>query len=396
MLSLKRGIVLLALGAWLLTPLAVIAQTTPEPATDDETACAYTDPVQLTWFYKPPNEPMRERLSNHFDLFVLTKGDELLLQAMRNADEYPILQYVHFDSVHDPCHQAEQPQGTPCSCNQSLLRNNVGWSPDDICMIRDEHPDWFLRDADGNLLYDGDQVMIDPGNPEWQAFWVERIKQSQLEGWHGVFIDNLTTQFGVHSGNFVDLEKYATVDDYRVAVIDFLSYVRDAYFDPQNRLLFANISIYKGDEHDLTFLSYLPYLDGVMDEFWAYSRNDTYDVATWEHRFWRMEQVLNNGKIGMMIAQGQREDFQRQRFGLASYLLLVSPDAYFRYTSDQGFYREIWTYGNYQWKLGEPVDSYTREGDTWSREFTNGKVTVDVANQRSSIELYDTTGACAP
>jgi hypothetical protein len=382
----------------------VIAQSTPEPVTPVavtdatiEPSCPYSNPVQLTWFYKPAEPPNRQGLINNFSFYILTRGDEQLLEGLHLAGEYPILQYLHFDSVHDACHQAELPAGTPCNCDQNVLRNNVGWYKSDVCWIRDNHPDWFLRDKDGNLMYDSDQVMIDPGNVGWQEFWIERVKISQLDVWNGVFLDNLATRFGIHRAEFVELQNYPTIEAYQDAVISFLSNVYENYFVPEKRLLLANISIYVGDDHDDGFLRYLPYLDGVMDEFWAFPRTDYYPVEIWEHRLWRMEQVINAGKIGIMVSQGARDDYPRQSFGLGSYLLLASPDTFFRYTSDQDRgYFNIWLYDNYQRKLGEPVGPYAREGNIWSREFTNGKVTVDVENQKSNTELYDQSEACLP
>lgn len=363
---------------------------------DTPTCVPAASPTRLAWFYNPPPPARQANQIENFDLYILNKGDESELQAIHFAGKGPVLRYLHFDSVHDPCEQARQPQGTPCACDQRTIRNQVAWKPTDICWIRDNHPEWFLRDIDGELLYNEGQVMIDPGNAEWQAFWLERVWDDHLEGWDGIFLDNLSATFGVHSARFVDLQNYPTSEAYSAAVADFMARMRREYFDPEGKLLYANISI--RDWESTETLPYLDHLDGVMHEFWAYSRADYYAPDVWLQHFTQAEQVLARGKTMVMVAQGPRDDFRRQRYGLAAYLLLVTapdaPQAYFRYTSDQGSYNEIWLYDNYDWLLGDPLGPYTVDGSLYRREFVNGWVEIDFEERRTAFEIYDATGGC--
>jgi hypothetical protein len=347
-------------------------------------------PTQLTWFYKPPKNTTMSSVIAHHENYVLTKGDEKFLAQIHNAGERPVLQYLKFDALSDPCFQAKKAKGSPCSCSKDPRDNQVGWLKTDICEIRDKHPDWFLRDKSGNLLYWNDFVMMDPGNAGWREFWLSRAKSSmQQKGWDGVFIDNMTTRFGVHSTNFVSLQKYSTVKAYQDAVVGFINYARNSYFTGAKKKIFANISVRWGD--NAVYLRYMDYLSGSMDEFWAYPRSGYYSVQEWQARLERAKGAVNKGKDVMLVSQGTQTDLKRQLFGFASYLLVASPTTYFRYTSDTA-YSKMWLYDNYKLRLGTPTGAYTRNGNTWSRTFSNGKVSVNPETRQASIILFDADG----
>ncbi|MBC8170206.1 MAG: hypothetical protein H7X77_00980, partial [Anaerolineae bacterium] len=296
------------------------------PLTTTSGACngQHQDPVQLMWFYKPPTNSTTEGIVPHFDSYVLTKNDESTVSKINNLGENPVLQYIKFDNIDDPCKQALKPQGTACNCSKKPLNNQVAWNAVDVCWIRDNHPDWFLRDTNNNLLYFENQLMMDPGNRGWQDFWIDRIKTSQPQGWDGVFFDNLATEFGMHHADFSKkLKQYPTVESYRNAVVGFLSYVRSNYFAPNNRLMYANTSTYWNQ--DSTYFRYLEHLDGTQDEFWAYPRTGWYRIKSFQRRLDRLGGTLDRNKAVYLVSQGSRQDTQRQQFGVATYLLIAAP-----------------------------------------------------------------------
>jgi hypothetical protein len=351
------------------------------------TKCPYTTPVRPAWFYKPPKPYSSTSAAvANFDFFVLTRKDESMLNAVHDAGKSPVLQYLKFDALHDPCFQALKSDRTRCWCNVNPKSNQVGWLPNDICVIRQQHPDWFLRDANGDLLYWNDYVMMDPGNAGWQKFWLSRVQISGADGWDGVFLDNLATQFGVHGSNYsVQLQKYATPVEYRVAVVNFLSTVRAAYFVPGSKQLYANISVRTGD--NAVFHQYLQQMDGAMDEFWAVMATDYYGLNGWLDRYTRAEEAVKAGKGMLLVSHGQQHDLNRQMFALASYLLIAGPQTSFRYTSEDGGYSQVWLYDNYKIPLGEPIGYATRKYNIWTRVFTNGTVVVQPGKRLATITL---------
>jgi hypothetical protein len=352
-------------------------------------ACS-SSPTKLAWFYKPPGSTSLSTVMNHFDIFTLTKNDEKTMRTVQNAGIRPVLQYIKYDAIHDPCFQAKKAKGTPCSCSKSPLNNQVAWNASDICNIRDNHPDWFLRDASGNLLYKDNQVMMDPGNQGWREFWLSRMRQSQSVGWDGILIDNIATTFGLHGVNFVSLKKYSTDSAYQNAVVGFLAYARSSFFKPNGKLMYANISVrWKTDD---AYRRYMEQLDGAQDEFWAYPRTGYYSTLSWEDDFFRARATLERGDSIILISQGAKTDTKRQLFAFGSYLLVASSKTYFRYTSDSGGYGQMWLYDNYQFKLGSPKGAAYRSGDSWKRSFTNGEVKVTPGARTAKITLYSASG----
>jgi hypothetical protein len=355
----------------------------------------HSSPTKLAFFYNPPENTSTTVMANNFDSFVYTRNFESEVDALSNKGVYPVMQYLKYDAVHDPCFQAKKAQGTACSCSKKPLNNNVGWNQTDICTIRDEHPDWFLRDKNGALIYFNEMVMMDPGNQGWRDFWISRIQISQAEAqWDGVFLDNLATEFGAHHGDTdIVLQKY-TDDQYRAAVTGFHKYVTDNYFKPNNRLYMANVAVYWG-QNDVWF-QYTQHMDGGQDEFWALTRDGYYSLLSWEYRLLRWEESIKRGDRVILVTQGTKGNTERQRFGFASYLLLAGPNVTFRYADDNA-YGEPWLYDNYNYKLGNPTGAYVRKendnGQTvFVRKFQNGKVKVNPEAKKAKIKVYDPDG----
>ena len=184
-----------------------------------DAAAAYA-PIQprLAWFYKPPNDGDLTTLARRFDFYVLTKTDELVRDALRARGERgPFIQYLLLTEVVDPM-----------SCSEQPWRNQVTDRVGDFCMISEKHPEWFLRDADGDLVtssaHDGVRYgMIDPGNPNWRAFWLERALQMEKElGWDGVFLDNVEASLSKMKERGNTPATYPDDPGYRSAVEGFL------------------------------------------------------------------------------------------------------------------------------------------------------------------------------
>jgi hypothetical protein len=382
----------------LLAPVIALALmfTSPEPALPmvTNTACAarHESPTQLLFFYKPVENITTEWMAKNFDFFIFTKNDEETLAEVKTISDGEVLQYIKYDAVQDPCFQAKNPPGTPCNCDRNPLNNQVGWNAEDICWIRDNHPDWFLRGESGELLYFQYHVMMDPGNKGWRDFWLSRLESYHAQyPWDGIFIDNLGTRFGLHNADFVPLQRYENDRVYQDTVVGFFEDVRARYFDLAGKTIYANVSVYQNDL--TTYLRYLDYLEGAMDEFWAYPREGYYSVSGWQSRLERMDETLKRGKKAFLISQGAWDDHERMRFGLASYLLIADENAYFRYTR-QISYRRAWLYDDYKLPLGDPLGEYTTDGITWRRYFANGEVSVIPSQNEAALTVYDETGGC--
>jgi hypothetical protein len=325
--------------------------------------------VRLAWFYKPPRPNDFANLARYFDLFILTHLDEPARDALRALGvRQPFLQYLRFDAIHDPGDCAKVP-----------YHNQIAMNPGEYCAITRDHPDWFLRDVNGNLItekYDGTRyVYMDPGNSSWRAYWLQRARQVHEQfGWDGIFLDNVeATRRKLVRNGFTPVH-YPDDATYQTAIEGFLAYIANTYTQPRHKPLYANI-IELGNSP--AWFRYLPYLDGAMEETFAVDfKNDYLPLAIWERGLERLEQTQALGKQVILVAQGTRDDLDREKFAFASYLLINNGRATFRYSNDQ-HYAELWLYENYALDLGQPMGVRYRVGATWQRDFAKGTVSVD-------------------
>jgi len=131
--------------------------------------------------------------SSDFDRF--TRAPSLVLQAWMQTHYWRALAYPpYFDS-------------------------RLSWFPDawaykDLYAIYTDsplvtaHPEWILRDADGNPLYipfacsDGTcpQYAGDPGNPDFRANWIAEMAGILAKGYRGMFVDDVNMLLRVGDG----------------------------------------------------------------------------------------------------------------------------------------------------------------------------------------------------
>ncbi|MEI7847338.1 MAG: putative glycoside hydrolase [Chloroflexota bacterium] len=337
-------------------------------------------PVKLAWFYKAPISEDYALVASQYDFFILSKGNEddrnklLALGAHR-----PILEYIRFDAIMDPG-----------SCSRDPWKNNAAFMPGDFCNISTQHPDWFLLDKNGERYvdpYGGEEfVRMDPGNPGWRAFFLERVRQTldNDRNWDGIFMDNVeVTMYNLERESSLPTA-YQDEASYQAAVQGFLSYLSLNYFKPSGRLLFANIVSRKDDAN---WVEYISALDGVMHEGWSIDWPNRYRPAdVWEKQLTLAEDTQALGKYILLISQGTQPDQELEQFAFASYLLVNQGRAVFRYANSQN-YKEIWLYDNYSTDLGKALGPRFREGDAWRRNFSNGYVLVNPTTHESQIKI---------
>jgi len=325
-------------------------------------------PVKFAFFYKPPTNVNVTALAQTHDVFIFTRGDEEIRdQLLASGVQGPVLQYLRFEAIMDPG-----------SCTAKPWDNQVAYKPGDFCRISRYHPDWFLLDSNGKrIVVDGKFYLMDPANPGWRQFWLQRAKEMQQKfGWRGVFLDNVEATLGKHRRAGRTLKKYPTDSSFQIAVRGFLKYLYVNYFQPQKRPLFANI-IYLSNMNINVWFSYLQYLDGAMQEGWAVDWDSGYlKESSWNNHMILAEKTQSLGKFAILVSQGKQSATERQQFAYASYLLVASGGASFRYGNDQA-YDEVWWYPNYGMNLGTPLGARYQVGNAWRRDFSNGYVVVD-------------------
>jgi len=350
-------------------PTATITPTaTPPPWTPNPTY-----KTGLAWFYKPPAEEFWPLLPQRYNFFILTHHDEPERDAIRalGADQ-PFYEYLLLAEIQDPGGCEKTPNG-----------NQVAFRPGDFCYINAEHSDWFLLDALGKRISSDDYYAMDPGNAEFRAFWLERATELQLtQGWDGVFLDNIEASLSKYQQRLTPPRQYLDDANLQNAVEEFLIYLRQKKFPPQNRPLYGNIISARDAQ---TWLRYLKYLDGAMLENFAVDWRGnalTPDDFSAQMEMLRASQAL--GKTLILVAQGDESDLPRQQFAYAAYLLVNEGETVFRYAHHSA-YRQLWWYDNYALNFGRPLSPARQDNGIWTRAFEHGRIRLDPAAQTAEF-----------
>lgn len=361
-------------------PVADTNQPNTSPIPTASPISAKPAPMKLAWFtYLPKKTDDVLLITNWFDLFILIQGDEDhrdLVRSMKVAG--PILQYLEFETIQDPG-----------SCTAEPKINQVADLPGDFCKISKQHPDWFLLDKAGQRirLTDDDNAwyLMDPGNPGWQNFFLERIREFQSDpNWDGVFLDNVPVSLAFREDEGNIPVAYPDDPSYQAAIRGFLNFLHNKYFQPNSKLLFANLISRRADSE---WNEYLKNIDGAMYEGWALDWPDGYRPAeVWERQMQVAEQTQQAGKFIILVSQGTKDNITLQKFAFASYLLINQGGAAFRY-SNSNSYNEIWLYDDYMLNLGNPLGPRYQVESEWRRDFSNGSVIVDPVTHRVEITV---------
>ena len=363
------------------SPAPPLTETTPN--TDAPPISTSSRPeVRLAWYYnKPRTDEDMLQIVNWYSFFILIKGDEKSRdQMLALGAQRPILQYLDFEAIQDPG-----------SCDEWPQENQVADQPGDFCRISQEHPDWFLLDNNGERMPvtedDYEWYLMDIGNTGWREFFMERVKQNMSdENWDGVFLNNVEVTFAFFEDDERLPAQYPNEAAYQTAWQGFLEYLHTGYFQPNGKLLFANLVARKDDAN---WTEYITHLDGVMHEGWAVDRPDRFrSLETWEKHMRLAEKTQELGKQIILVSQGEKDDYELQQFAFASYLLVDQGKSVFRYANSNK-YREIWVYDNYKIQLGQPLGPRYQNGDAWYRDYTNGTVMVNPESHESSIQLIN-------
>ncbi len=228
---------------------------------------------------------------------------------------------------------------------------------------------------------------MDIGNPGFQAFWLQRVmKALQENGWDGVFIDNADASLVRYKKIEQVPVKYPTDESFQTAVKSFLSSVNEG-LKAKGLFAFANITGLKDPD---VWFDYLQSLDGAMQESFVVDWDSGYrSDSQWEEHLSRMEKSQSEGKHVICVAQGKQNDTDRQQFAYASYLLIASGNASFRYASGC-CYMYPWIFDNYAIDLGTPLGPRSFRDGVWQRSFSNGRVIVNLKDHKGQI-LTETT-----
>lgn len=348
-----------------------------------------TSPISLAMFTHPPVGGISaQQAARQLGAAVFHKGDEQYRDQMRAAGfQGKVLQYLAVSEVSGPV--GVRNSTDPCG---SYGRNpgDVTGIAGDFCTALNGDERNFLHNGKGERLYTADSwkegnktvtvayYVMNPAAPAWRAYSIAMtVQNARTAGYDGIFLDNLamsmqqwTRKEDNSDGSVLE---YRTSTEWRQALTSYLAELRGAL--GPGVPLWANMI--SGSDNVNDWDPFLPYLDGVLNEFFAARWDGSYaEGRELEVQLDQAERTLAAGKEYVMVAQGDQSNEARMRFGLTSYLLVAGKGAFFRY-ADYNEYSEMWSYNDYGARLGQPVGARYQVNGLWKRDFQCGSVTVD-------------------
>ncbi len=256
-----------------------------------------------------------------------------------------------------------------------------------------EHPEWVLRDAQGNELFipwgcaNGrcPQFAGDVGNPAFRAHWIESAKAHIARGYRGLWIDdvNLTWRVSDGEGRFVQpidprTGKPMRLEDWRRNFAVFMEEIRTALPDIEiahNSIWYAapagNVLV----ERQISAADYINLERGATDP------GLTGGGGRWSFARWLafIDSIHAQNK-GVILMEYSRSTPQRE-FGLATWLLIssgidmLSSDE-LSWTAPDSFW------AGYTLRLGSALGSRRRWRGLYLREFECGYSLVNPPEAR--------------
>lgn len=263
-----------------------------------------------------------------------------------------------------------------------------------------KHPEWALRDKEGNIIESGGASQYDKSIPEAREAWIEMVEDwSTKENIDGIFLDSYSSKIDIKVAREADIMEEGKYEAYAEGRLILRNAVKDRI--ASKRLVLGNgLGATAGPESsDLEWLETVS--GGMMDHFAFIDGDSPENIAA------AVERITEVGKMGKMIivktwptmnhkTPGYREATQQVRddnaresitFPLACFLCGAQKYAYFCYSGSWGIENgTAIDYPEFHKRLGEPKGDFSRDGFVFTRDFKYASVWVNVETKEAKID----------
>jgi hypothetical protein len=270
-----------------------------------------------------------------------------------------------------------------------------------------EHPDYFARDAQGNLITVkaasgspafAQNTLMDEGNPGWQAWEAQRVATNIAKwGFDGAYIDSMgpgpfsgtttgvpinpstgqaytETQWMSAAGQTLDVIKAAIGSKYlfSTGLVNGIAYQNDTYY--------LSDSTVNGVQTN----SWMRVSDGSLTQ-WPSPSLLASDLAM-------VQSLQAQGKAffawtNVWTTATPAQESAWETYSLAAYLLVDNGvNDYYMFDSPFDSDRTTIFYPNELAALGAPTGSFTLTGGVYSRSFQYGSVTLNTNTDTATID----------
>ncbi|HJS29929.1 MAG TPA: putative glycoside hydrolase, partial [Anaerolineales bacterium] len=273
---------------------------------------------------------------------------------------------------------------------------------EDTEWIVENHPDWILKDAEGNFvrsvggLANPGAYWPDPGNPEWQDYFVEKVTRLLEETggeWDGIVFDQFLGTADGHEryAQSARQANYPTEEAYQAAYLEFFERVVPKIPVPlivnmeggaiiRRPAFVAEVALAAGGAENEIFPDEMP--DEDLRPYLETVQSLPPDVH-----------IRINSKPG-----GYAGDIDDTLFAYYCYLLIAGRDreVYWTYKEGTSDIPHYW-FREFDLDLGDPLGDIDFSGAVWSREFENAVVIVNAFEENGEYtwdgaDYYDVEG----
>lgn len=339
----------------------------------------YGNFLYIPWSSYTPSQEEIIWSAERYDLFVLHMNRANFIPDIRATNPDAKI-YLYVD--------------VPIQQDEDLSDGGIG----QFDWITANHPEWFLKDASERPVFSQEEYgyyWLDPGNKEWQEFYVQKIAEKMAlskERWDGVFLDNIrytldNTEYGTPV-----IASYATDEDFQEATLAFMRAIVDAMHQEKLNVI-GNVSQVNDPNHPF-WGAFLNVADGAMNEVFTRTHYNIIEqgyhtAAVWQQQL-EQGQNIPEGKILLLENRVPFwSDHDISLYGYASMLLGINNKArptYYYGREDTASIPSYW-YDEYNVDMGEPTASAEEEGGIYSRAFERGLVIVNPNPNRQQITL---------
>ncbi len=169
------------------------------------------------WQDIPPTEEQIARIAPSYDNILFGAHNSELIPRFQKYNP-DLTFFIYVDSGLNPEYEQSDAGGVDDEDTEWIIAN---------------HPDWILKDEDGNLIRSGGglsnegEYWPDPGNPEWQDYFAEKVTKLLCETggqWDGVLLDQFiaTADGHVRYAEAAQQVNYPTDEAFQAVYLEFL------------------------------------------------------------------------------------------------------------------------------------------------------------------------------
>ncbi|MGD2045224.1 MAG: putative glycoside hydrolase [Gemmatimonadota bacterium] len=271
----------------------------------------------------------------------------------------------------------------------------------DDSYVRTEHPDWILRDPDGNELFipygcsggSCPQYAADVGNPEFRSWWIDDLGKTLDAGYLGVWVDDVNLQWRVGDGDGDDVipldprtGAVMTLTDWRRYFAEFMEEIRDAFPEIEiahNIIWYAQPPDDPSIERQLRAADFINLERGATDSG-IRGGDGTYGYETFLGFIDRMHRMGND----VVLDDDDSDTEAEWIYELATYFLIKSGDDMIGADGDRSRMNPDNFWEGYDVRMGDAQGERYQTGGLFRRDYSCGVVVLNQPDQPTrSLDL---------